>query len=332
MHPFDTVIFSEKPFLSREFAPHLAQQHNPHSTLIVHLMLAGPARFDYPRGVPLSAYPLIAAPQYKLDPEHPWRACRLGHLAGGVVSAVSDEEAIRAIEDASIFVFAGDPGPSAINAFHGTLALLRPDLPARAEHCAYIISDLSQEGLARAARNVTTTRCLDGLAEQCAVKRYFEWNWNTNALALFGRALRAAGAAEGATVSKFGLQALYLCDSTREFTHGTLCGEMQCWTGTGKYAPARMGSIASRGAIIDHLQQAGLLTTGRACHRTEVGDRLLLLLHPGCRDADLPARLASWMQEGLTAAQPAMDRYLRTVFGRQARFRPAATSEIAVME
>lgn len=327
MHPFDTVIFSEKPFLSREFAPFLAQQHNPHSTLIVHLMLAGPARFDYPRGVPLSAYPLISTPQYKFDPKHPWRACRLAHLAGGVVLAVSDAEAIRAIEDAQTFVFAGDPGPSSINAFHGTLALLRPDLAARAEHCAYLISDLSQEGLARAARNVTTTRWLDELAEQCAVKRYFEWNWNTNALVLFGRALRAVGAVEGATVSKFGLQVLYLCDGTREFTEGTLCGEMHRWTGTGKYAPAVMGSCASRGAIIDHLQEAGLLTSGRACHRTEAGDQLLALLHPGCRDADLPARLADWMQEGLVTAQPAMDRYLRTVFGRQARFKSSTQAQ-----
>jgi hypothetical protein len=322
MHPFDTVIFSEKPFLSREIAPFLARQHNPHSTLIVHLMLAGPARFTYRRGLPLSAYPLISAPEYKLEPSHPWRACSLSALAGGVVSAVSDEDAIRAIEGASTFVFAGDPSASSINAFHGALALLRPDLPARGEHCAYIFSDLSQEALSRAMRNVTTTRALDGLAEQCAVKRYFEFNWNQNALVLFGRALRCAGAPADAMLSKFGLQALYFLQAQGSLTHGAFCHHMCRWVGTGKYAPAEMGSCASRHAILEGLHAAGLITMSPACEMTPVGEELLALLHPGCRDVDLPARLAAWMQGGLVASQPAMDRYLRTVFGRQARFQP----------
>ena len=128
-------------------------------------------------------------------------------------------------------------------------------------------------------------------------------------------------------MSKFGLQVLYVLnmpDTQVGMSHGALCHAMQGWTGTGKYAPAPMGSCASRVAILEQLHEAGLITLEPTCRLTPVGRKLLMLLHPGCQDADLPARLSNWMQEGLAAAQPAMDRYLRTVFGRQARFRPAA--------
>lgn len=329
---FTTVIFTDKPFVSRLLAPNLAKHYDPRTTLVAHLLLAGPARFDYPRGLPLSAYPVITAPAYRLEREHAWMASALEHL---VHSSATDTPAVRIANDATLeairsaktFVFAGDSWPSSIHAFRGTLALLRPDLDPRAEYSAYALYDLSRPGLMRALSAPTTTADFAGLAEQCAVKRYFEWNWNLNALVLFGHALRSAGAPAGATLSKFGLQVLYFLDTQGGMPVGALVHQMQQWTGTGKYAPAPMGSCASRDAILVRLHAAGLVTVGSSCQLTPVGKRLLSLLHPGCKDADLPARLANWMQEGLEAAQPSMDRYLRTVFGRQAKFVATAMSK-----
>lgn len=324
---FTTVIFTAKPVISGFLAPGLAQHYDPRTTLVAHLLLAGPARFDYPRGLPLSAYPVITAPAYRLEREHAWMASALEHLVHSSASntpavRISNDFALEAIRGAKTFVFAGDPCPSSIHAFRGTMALLRPDLDPHAEYSAYVFNDFSQPVLMRAVAAPTTTADFAALAEQCVVKRYFEWNWNLNAVVLFGRALRAAGAPEGATVSKFGLQALYFLDAQRGMTEGALIGQMQRWTGTGKYKPEPMGSAASRGAIFEQLHEAGLISDGHVRHVTWVGQQLLRLLHPGCKDADLPARLDVWMQEGLATAQPAMDRYLRTVFGRQARFKP----------
>lgn len=322
---FDTVVFTDKPAISRLLAPHLAEHYDPRTTLLAHLLLAGPGRFDYPRGLPLSAYPVIGTPVYRLDTSHTWLAHPLESLVDenahqNSASRLPNEVALAAIRGAKTFVFAGNPCGSSIHAFEGTLALLHPRSDPSLEHRAYVLSDLSNATMAKAVATPTTTASFRELAGQCVVKRYFEWNWNLNALVLFGRALRAAGASPGSAVSKYGLQVLYHLDSEGAMPENRLFCQMHSWAGTGKYPPGVMGSSTSYDAIMGQLQNAGLVVRGLRLVITPVGKQFLAMLHPGCRDADLPARLQNWMQMGLAAAKPAMDRYLRTLFGRQSRF------------
>ena len=94
---YQTVIFSDKPALSRNMAPALATLYDPATTLVVHLMLAGPGRFAYRRGVALSEYPLISTPAYRLDPEHAWLATPLHALLSGTRAPVDNSAAVAAV-------------------------------------------------------------------------------------------------------------------------------------------------------------------------------------------------------------------------------------------
>jgi hypothetical protein len=317
-----TVIFSEKPALSRNMAPALAAIYDPASTLVVHLMLAGPGRFAYRRGVALSEYPLISPPAYRLDTEHPWRATPLHALLSSTCAPVGAPEALAAIRDATRLVLAGAAyGPTALG-FKIALELIRGPDNSGADHPAHILVDLSPDRLVHCVTHPGTVGDLACLAGRTEVKRYFEWNWNSNAHVVLGRVLRAVpGVAPDAVVSKFGLQLLYWSREAGPVSDGAMVWRMTHWVGTGKHAPAHLGSCTSYATIIEQLQAAQLLSAGRRIALTQAGERLLSQLHPGCQDADLPARLEAWQAEGLEAARGPMDRYIRTVFGRQMKFK-----------
>lgn len=319
---YQTVIFSDKPALSRNMAPALATLYDPATTLVVHLMLAGPGRFAYRRGVALSEYPLISTPAYRLDPEHAWLATPLHALLSGTRAPVDNSAAVAAVRDATNLVFAGAPcGPSALG-FKIALELIRGQDNNGTDHLAHILVDLCPDSIASCVAHPGTVGDLAGLAARTEVKRYFEWNWNSNALVVLGRVLRAVpGVAPDAVVSKFGLQLLYWSREAGPVSDGAMVWQMNRWVGTGKHASAHLGSCTSYGTIIEQLQTAQLLSAGRRIALTQAGERFLSQLHPGCQDADLPARLEAWQVEGLDAAHGPIDRYIRTVFGRQLKFK-----------
>jgi hypothetical protein len=53
---------------------------------------------------------------------------------------------------------------------------------------------------------------------------------------------------------------------------------------------------------------------------TDAGRETIKRLHPGYCDPDLPFRINQWSVEGLLVSRPAIDRYIRTFFGRQMRY------------
>lgn len=54
---------------------------------------------------------------------------------------------------------------------------------------------------------------------------------------------------------------------------------------------------------------------------TAQGEAFLSALHPDCEDADLPFRLRQW-EASWPVSRPSVERYLRTFFGKAARFTP----------
>lgn len=171
-----------------------------------------------------------------------------------------------------------------------------------------------------------------------AAKAYFDYNWNANALAVLGRALRAQQTltANPIPISKFGLQLLYwLRDQEGFVTTASVSSAMHLWKGTGRYTQKTasirigLGSVTAIGAIIAQLINAGYITekpsdaegSSWMCQLSSMGHALLSdYLHPDCNDPDLPFRLDDWCRQGLDVAKPAMDRYLKTFFGKQLRF------------
>lgn len=119
---------------------------------------------------------------------------------------------------------------------------------------------------------------------------------------------------------------------------GQVIGMMARWSGTGRYTQKHqvpgahrvsLGSPASMHKIIENLGMAGLLDGHQESEQepalwqiSERGLALIDRLHPDCEDPDLPFRLDAWAAAGY-ASMPAIDRYVRTFFGKQLRFSPS---------
>lgn len=322
----DTVIFVEKAPFAARLAPALAIKHDPATTLVVMSQYAGAARFNYPRGLSLRDYPLISAPSYAWDLsilDHTTSLSR--YLPGGNRNkpAIDACQLLPLLRSIPRWVYAGDPDSHGIRNFWELHAAVKGH--TEGAHEAYRLNSLMPEAIEQALSQPVTT---DAFAQDWAyaqTKRYFDWNWNVNAQAVLNLVARDAGLpASRYPLSKFNLQLLYWLRDNGNLPLSKVIQAMTYWKGTGKYAPSsHFGSAMSRVAIWNTLVEAGLAledSRGR-CTLTASGALFLSKLHPGCLDADLPHRLHQWCTLGLPESKKNIDRYLKTFFGRQLRFR-----------
>lgn len=172
----------------------------------------------------------------------------------------------------------------------------------------------------------------------------FDYNYTMNAHSILKPIQVEAGMAPSAKLlSKTALQTLYvLAHQSAPFTDGDICTIMDRHTGTGRYPKVltghgqiQLGTPTSRYQIAQNLTNSGLLTdTGRIHERTtkygdqetplyvvsDIGLRLIDLLHPDCQDPDLPFRIRNWETLPESDANEKVDRYLRTFFGKMKRY------------
>lgn len=332
------LIVTEKPSVSRSIAP-VARQHWPDATItFAHVAMYGNIRFSYPRGLKLADFPLVSAPQSKLAPWAEW-ACEPVMLAtdGTLTPVVMSAELFTA---ADAIVCACDPDHSGAVGFEVLMHKVFGD--NRALTCpAMVTASLTKPDVEKAFADLAPFR--EAYADRLdygRMKRYFDWNWNLNSLAILQDAQRRAGAPDNAPpLSKYALQLLYGLRDMRPMPEGRLVHLMQNWRGTGRYTAAayerrpQLGSPASALPIIENLLFSGFLETTVVSGRPQLGlsargHVLLSLLHPDCEDPDLPFRLDAWCEQGV-AAKPAVDRYIKTFFGKQKRFAPNGSSALS---
>lgn len=175
----------------------------------------------------------------------------------------------------------------------------------------------------------TRSREFQAMFNVAEAKQVFYFNWALNALPIFGDVLRHVGVTDNVFLSKFQMLLLHVLAEQPPMMEGPIHLMMRDWKGSGKWSKGDdvFGSPASRGPIIEQLVKAGLLCESQAegyTHRThyevsDVGKAFLAHVHPDCYDPDIGFRLAEW---GRTwpASRPAMERYVRTYFGKQKRF------------
>ena len=237
---------------------------------------------------------------------------------------------------ADLVVFACDPDHTGVTGFAVLMEQVFGD--DRWSECPAIwLSSIDRDSIRRALSAIAPFGVVAAKPlEYGRVKRYFDWNWNTNSLAVFGATMRSVGIPSDAPpLSKYALQLLYALRGKATLSCGDIVGLMARWRGTGRYADEkstwrqRLGSAASHAAILDNLVSAGLLRVlqrgDSESDRLEVsplGNALLQALHPDCEDPDLPFRLDAWCSAG-QASLPPIDKYIRTFFGKQTRFKPA---------
>jgi hypothetical protein len=346
---YETIIATSKPSCAFEVTPHLLKRYPPETSLVFNIGLAGPLFFSYPRGNDFSSFPAVSEPRYRLElPRYAYPKSLADYAAvtdptldaneqtdarrkWRASSGLNSEDFIEALRGAQRFVYAADAGPSEA---HGFSRLLQyAGVRAEIKTDAYLFYDLSEKTLSKVFGQGSTEESeqrLSSLSNEGRVKRYFDWNWNANALALFRPVFTTLGLPQETVISKFELQLLYFLVKTPfsqddlPWTEGLIIQAMHHWKGSGKYSERqRLGSAASRFEILMHLVEKGFLNTSESGQRVSVhsrGNAFLEMLHPDCEDPDLPARLDKWMAAGFDGSKSAIDRYIRTFFGKQKRF------------
>lgn len=330
----NVLIVAEKPSISRAIAP-IARQHWPAANIVfAHAVPYGNFKFAYPRGLKLSDYPTLSEPCNRLASWDTWLCAPLSLSDDGVLQNTMMR--LELFTAADVIVFACDPDHTGAISFDVLLREVFGD--SRAAECpALLLSALDVCSIQASFTHMKP------FGESCGLnlrygrmKRYFDWNWNANGLAILGETLRRAGVpADVAPLSKYSLQLLYALRSVGPTTEDKVIQIMTRWTGTGRYKrPATgwfpsVGSVASRTKILENLILAGLLERGagaagavqdsQVTRLTALAHVLLDQLHPDCEDPDLPFRLDAWCDKG-EASKPAIDRYINTFFSKQKRY------------
>ena len=323
------LIMTEKPAVSRLIAPFARNVWPSANINFMHVVPFTNLRFSYPRGLKLHEFPFLSEPRIRPVPWEEWRCPPLSLASDGDLVQVAMSRDLFTGADA--IVCACDPDPTGVVAFNVLMEHVFGD--ARAMECPTMtLRALDDDSIGRALSMMSDFRSVTATSlEYGRIKRYFDWNWNVNSMAVLGETQRRAGVpADAPPLSKYALQLLYGMRYQAPMTDGNVARVMHYWQGTGRYkvAPGQwrlsLGSASSMLPIMDNLLAADLLDRIQVQGRhhlvvSERGHTLLRLLHPGCEDADLPFRLHAWGEQG-AEAKPLVDRYIRTVFGRQLRF------------
>lgn len=327
------LVVGEKPSTNRAIAGAMADSFPGERVIYLSILPYVTPSPEYPRGRKWSEYPITETPSYSF--ENAFRIPPFERIDANQYRNVDDLSQDEMLHDATQIINACDPDHSGSVGFYLAMQHWYGDdifhdhrvssITLYALDSASIVKSVRQRG-----------RFLEGLQDQVSyglAKRYFDWNWNANSMVVLSEVMRRSGVAdENARVSKYGLILLHALRGHSALSESNIITAMGKWKGTGKYDPSHhFGSPASRSAIIEQLEKAGLLDRFEGSPSTlvlsERGYRMLGMLHRDTFDPDLPARLDEWCAAGLGESRLAMDRYLRTFFGKQMEFMKKSTHE-----
>lgn len=317
-----TVIVVEKPSALKTLAPHLQAKY-PGPLYAICTLYIGLYKFQYARGLRMHEFPVIAEPRWVPRADLSGEFNPVFELNNGTVTRAKISP-LALLKEASQIVFAAEPDSSGAVAFHVLLSQALGEQAALEPREALYLMELSPTYLQNAVANPSSTNASWFVAMRNAglARRFFDYNFNTNSLALLSPRTVRPGEY---LMSKYSLQLLFGLRARQDpqpTSEGAVISLMRRWPGTGKYEPVALGSEASRFEIYSGLCLAGLVEAQRI---SDAGDAYLKTVHPDCEDADLPARLSAWA-DTWPESKDAMTRYLRMYFMKQARFRTRQSS------
>lgn len=326
------VVVVTKPSHTQIILPLIERMHPGRRVVGVLDGVVSLLNFRYPRGLSMADYPFVSDPVWHPCPKRTARGGRTYEMIDGERRTL-DMDPFVAVRDAEAVICAeGDwyggaanfdmltrhsGGDALADAPHAVIPWLRPRQVER---------PIEELGIG-STKDPTFTSLRDG----GLAKRRFDWCFAVNSQAILGAAWRqATGLRNGPMIGKYALQLLYALRDGEIRTDSSILGLMHTWKGTGRYQPRdkswQMGSAMSVAAILQDLKDGMLIeersVEGKTTPHLSISDaglRLLDLLHPDCRDPDLPFRIRRWQEQGIDS-HIAIDRYIRTFFGKQKRF------------
>ncbi|HCE7248298.1 TPA: hypothetical protein NHR53_006199 [Pseudomonas aeruginosa] len=319
------VLVLEKPSQAHKLAPLLATRWLGQRVFAIYTLYLGLYEFRYPRGLTFSDLPYTRDPVWKARKFDVTPPVLVVELVNGDVRK-TDLEPAQVLATAETIWYGCDPDASGANAYQVLLTQCLGAESAALERPALFLYALDTASLQSAldAPSSTADPLFLTWLNKGEAKRFFDFNYNVNSLSLFGECLRDVGVdTTGYGLSKYSLQLLYAFKGASPITEVQVLRLMDEWPGTGRYGLSGLGSPASRAPILLGLIDVGLLERSeKLISLSARGHDFLGLLHPDCQDLDLPARLAEW-QSQWPESRGKIERYLRTFFGKQLRYRSA---------
>ena len=291
----------------------------------------GDRRFKLPRGLRWEDYPFVGSTMFKPIGLEEAR-CVLG--ADRATSRIATEvEAAESLSKADRILLLMDPDYGGLHLAARFLADHFDVIPWDRTVCPTFF-DLLPTSIRQSMDEAVRGDEKMHLVHAGEIRRYFDYNYLVNSLAVISETARRVGIEKGVP-SKYGLQLLYDARQTGEISYSRRIERMARWEGTGKYprkAAYGLGSPASRAPIVDQLVKNGYLEIiGKTSTRLSTsGHRFLDALHPRCEDQDLPFRLAEWSRLSPANAEEKIARYIRSFFGRQKTFMAQQPGERAL--
>lgn len=343
------LIIAEKPMISQLLCKSgaILKKWPNEDIFLIHTYSFAGFKFKYPSDLKYSDFPLVGNPEYKISLHMEMFPAQKDAMTKGFYVRDLDSykeskhltvsQVREVIQKADHIVFAGDADATGMFAFHLYLRMFAPDRLEEEHDALHIDGGLHEEAInTYFTKSITTydPRIIN-LLERGKVKKYFEYNFNLNAMAILNKPFQVAfGRDKTLQMSKYELQTLHFLamSPNQRQCNVKLTLAMDHWIGTGKYNrkdswnwEAAIGSPASRQSILRNLVDIGAFESIK--HEpngqlavTDAGRAFLKSLHPDTKDLDLPFRIDQWQTEGLEIAKPKIDRYIRTFFGKQKRF------------
>jgi hypothetical protein len=337
------LIITEKPYLFDVLVPMAVERWPGEEIIMICSMPYWLNVYSYPRGLGYNEYPLLGEPAYK----KPTARFEDGSFTRAVIVTggkamhryrMSFEQARMEMLRADSLVFAGDWDHAGVWGMEQMLELLMPGCDQPMFDVIILDSGQDQATIRRALNDLRTPADprYQALKNSARLKRYFDYNFNVNSLAILGNLYRAVtDTNQPVLLTKNMVQILLHAAKTGEISEYGRENSISDWKGTGKYTWQDrggaehwldgIGSAASRHEIVKQMSNLGLLVQKEGsrfahCHSiTQLGSKLASRIHKDCADPDLPFRLHHWMSRPFAEAKVSIDAYLMSFFRKQKR-------------
>ncbi|MEP3667726.1 MAG: hypothetical protein ABJN42_13460 [Roseibium sp.] len=331
-NPRHVLIVCEKPSQANNQLPAWMHVYPDDVVSFMYVPVIGHLKMKLPRDLPISGVPRIMEPDWE----------RSDVLKGLTSKRFHVEEDLlpETLAKYDLVVCGTDADRQGEYNFRKTAEFYGMDISAGVPRILAQAEDFNT--LVHAIENMRNTSDADltDIATKAEAFKFFNYNYAINALPCWSILLPQIGAPEGQNfVSKSALQ--LIIKLVEEYPDGLYESDilqlMNRWLGSGKYPPigedhhgrpiieydARMGSPVSRSRIVDDLKDLGMLAQVAGARRytfapTEIAHRFVGRLHKKMRDPDQPARINEWSKTW-PGSRPAMEKYIRTIFGCQKR-------------
>jgi hypothetical protein len=337
------VVITEKHMVSKALCQ--AYEENNSDERITFICTYGITSFKYvyPKNMKWSDYPALQTPKYTPTTNSPFIRIDPNQFTYGLeyngrektvkTVRLTLDECRHLISTAKEIVFACDFDIRGVASFEQFINEFSPNRRGEAFE-AHFLFNYQMTELRRkiASPDNTSHPAYQKLLNASMVKRYFEFNFDINSVAIFGKTYAAVnGNSIDQYISKYQLQLLFWLRNNNGISWAKLISFMATkWKGTGKYNPDDydmwhaniLGSASSHADIISCLIEKRLIE--RSIHEvisiTNLGISFLDAVHKDCEDSDLPFRINLWTKEPFEEAKIKIDRYLNRFFSKQKRF------------